>query len=304
MDNYNNLREPSKKSKMRSQKTSNPQLFYDTSTQQQYPQSTMYQSQNEYSNNVYNNPIQNNVPAFPVQNLLQDPMTNLAMQYGQTFADQGKDYVHQHIEKYVSTSKLKYYFAVDTNYVAKKLSLILFPYLHKDWSVQYHQDEPVAPRDDVNARDLYIPVMSFVTYVLLCGVCLGIQEKFTPESLGIITSSALAWLFIEIILLILSIYILNVNTDLNYTDLLSCCGYKYVGTILCLLGNLFSSTGYYLALLWCGSAISFFLLRSLKLSINPHNNGDFTLGNKRRVYTLMVLSLSQPVLMWWLTYSI
>lgn len=301
MEPYNNVREPSKKFKVRTPKSS--QLFHDTSTQQ-FPPSTAYQNQNEYSGDVYNNSMEQNAPNFPGQNLLQDPMANMAFQYGQSFADQGKDLVNQHIEKYVSRSKIKYYFAVDTNYVAKKLSLLLFPYLQKDWSVQFHQDEPVAPRDDVNARDLYIPVMSFVTYVLLCGVSLGIQDKFTPESLGIITSSAMAWLCIEIILILLSLYLLNVNTDLNYTDLLSCCGYKYVGTILCLIGGLFSSTGYYLALLWCGCAISFFLLRSLKLSINPHNNGDFTSGNKRRVYTLMVLSLSQPVLMWWLTYHI
>ena len=34
------------------------------------------------------------------------------------------------IEKYVSTSNLKYYFAVDTAYVGKKLGLLLFPYAH------------------------------------------------------------------------------------------------------------------------------------------------------------------------------
>ena len=34
------------------------------------------------------------------------------------------------LEKYVSTSKLKYYFAVDTKYVGKKLGLLMFPYAH------------------------------------------------------------------------------------------------------------------------------------------------------------------------------
>jgi len=32
------------------------------------------------------------------------------------------------LEKYVSTSKLKYYFAVDTSYVGKKLLTLLFPF--------------------------------------------------------------------------------------------------------------------------------------------------------------------------------
>ena len=34
------------------------------------------------------------------------------------------------LEKYVSPSKLKYYFAVDTTYVGKKLAMLLFPYTH------------------------------------------------------------------------------------------------------------------------------------------------------------------------------
>lgn len=35
------------------------------------------------------------------------------------------------IEEYVSKSNIKYYFAVDTAYVAKKLGLLVFPFAHK-----------------------------------------------------------------------------------------------------------------------------------------------------------------------------
>jgi len=35
------------------------------------------------------------------------------------------------VDKYISVSKLKYYFAVDTSYVAKKLLLIAFPFTHQ-----------------------------------------------------------------------------------------------------------------------------------------------------------------------------
>lgn len=35
------------------------------------------------------------------------------------------------IDRFVSVSKLKYYFAVDTSYVVKKLGLLIFPYTHK-----------------------------------------------------------------------------------------------------------------------------------------------------------------------------
>lgn len=59
------------------------------------------------------------------------------------------------------TSHVKTYFAVDTNYVLKKLSLLLFPYRHMDWSMQYQTSQqesfPLPPRQSLNTPDLYIP---------------------------------------------------------------------------------------------------------------------------------------------------
>ncbi|ROT85786.1 hypothetical protein C7M84_006853 [Penaeus vannamei] len=83
----------------------------------------------------------------------------------------------QKLEKYVSMTQLKYYFAVDTRYVMKKLQLLFFPFTHSDWSVRYNQEEPVQPRYEINAPDLYIPLMAVVTYILVAGLCLGLQER-------------------------------------------------------------------------------------------------------------------------------
>lgn len=57
-------------------------------------------------------------------------VANVAMQYGQSLASQGREYVDKKLEKYVSMSQIKYYFAVDTHYVMKKLQLLFFPYTH------------------------------------------------------------------------------------------------------------------------------------------------------------------------------
>ena len=35
------------------------------------------------------------------------------------------------MDKYISSSALKYYFAVDTSYVGRKLLLLLWPFTHK-----------------------------------------------------------------------------------------------------------------------------------------------------------------------------
>jgi hypothetical protein len=60
--------------------------------------------------------------------LLSDPlMTNVAMHYGNALANTGK----QHIQRFVPITALRYYFAVDTDYVVMKLFLLFFPFTHK-----------------------------------------------------------------------------------------------------------------------------------------------------------------------------
>ena len=66
---------------------------------------------------------------FPGAEVLQNPaMQNMAMQYGQNVLGQGREAVQQSMEKYMSLSRLKYYFAVDTAYVSRKLRLLFFPF--------------------------------------------------------------------------------------------------------------------------------------------------------------------------------
>ena len=125
-----------------------------------------------------------------------NPMVaNMAMQYGQEFMGKGQEQIKENLEKYVSIGQLKYYFAVDTSYVGKKLGLLLFPFGHKDWSVKYNQDAPVQPKFDVNAPDLYIPSMAYVTYVLIVGYILGLRQGnfffFCPTILNFLSQKKL-----------------------------------------------------------------------------------------------------------------
>nr|KAF6290085.1 Yip1 interacting factor-like protein B, membrane trafficking protein [Pipistrellus kuhlii] len=144
------------------------QLFDDTSS----AQSQGYGAQRGPSGLGYPT-----ASASPQAAFLADPVSNMAMAYGSSLAAQGKELVDKNIDRFIPVTKLKYYFAVDTLYVGKKLGLLFFPYLHQDWEVQYQQDTPVAPRFDVNAPDLYIPAMAFITYVLVAGLALGTQDR-------------------------------------------------------------------------------------------------------------------------------
>lgn len=87
----------------------------------------------------------------------------------------------------------------------------------------------MPPKLDVNAPDMYIPLMAFVTYLLVVGVSLGMQKKFTPEVLGLHASSALAWFVLEVIVIFLSLQVLGIKSALKTFDIIAFCGYKYFG---------------------------------------------------------------------------
>ena len=151
--------------------------------------------------------------------LMANPMVkDMAMQYGAQFTQQGQEQIQKHLDKYISIGQLKYYFAVDTSYVARKLAILLFPvsvfipaapktdldpynpptydgcqshqfckcfqFARNDWTIKYNQEEPVQPKYDVNAPDLYIPSMAYMTYILIVGYILGLRDAFSPDLLA------------------------------------------------------------------------------------------------------------------------
>eukprot|EP01137_Pigoraptor_chileana_P005402 Opistho-2@48420 len=176
-----------------------------------------------------------NVYGGPGGQFFQDPVATAAFAYGTTMAASGKDYVEKNIEKLISRGKLKFYFNVSNSYVLSKLKLILMPLGHKNWARQIFNGQGGAeyapPRDDINAPDLYIPVMAFATYVLVVGLSLGTSSTFSPEALGITASSALMWLCVEVLAMYLGFYLLNISADIHMFDLFAFCGYKFVGWV-------------------------------------------------------------------------
>lgn len=145
------------------------------------------------------------------------------------------------LNKFVNVSALKHYFNVSNAYVLRKLLLVLFPWRHKPWSRQISHNEPsgsgssasfLPPRDDINSPDIYIPVMAFTTYVLLSTLIAGLNGKFKPELLGITFSNASVIIILELVLLWLGRYFLNINSESQIYDLVAYSGYKFVGVIV------------------------------------------------------------------------
>ncbi|XP_027711966.1 protein YIF1A [Vombatus ursinus] len=210
------------------------------------------------------------------------------------------------LHRFVSMNKLKHFFAVDTSYVARKLGLLIFPYTHQNWEVQYSRDMPLPPRQDLNAPDLYIPTMAFITYILLAGMALGIQKRFSPEVLGLCASTALVWVVIEVLALLLGLYLATVRSDLGTFHLLAYSGYKYVGMILSVLtGLLFGSDGYYVALAWTSAALMYFIVRSLRMtSVGTDGVGGPAPRQRFQLYLTLAEAAFQPMIIYWLTFHL
>lgn len=87
-----------------------------------------------------------------------------------------------------------------------------------------------APRSDLNSPDLYIPVMSFVSYIIIVGFRSGLSggKAFSPDILGLTASSAFFVILIEVLLIKGGFYFLNVTSDIGILDLVAYTGYKFI----------------------------------------------------------------------------
>lgn len=166
-------------------------------------------------------------------------------------------------------------------------------FVFQNWALRYDADNPVQPRYDLNAPDLYIPTMAYITYVVLAGFVLGehlhvqcvsrcnavimiilcrnspgMQQRFTPEDLGKQSSTALAVLLLEIAVYSIVLYVTQIPSSLKTLDLVAYAGYKFVPMVSCIVvGILFNGFGYWLALFYCNAALAFFMMRSLYMKL-------------------------------------
>lgn len=133
--------------------------------------------------------------------------------------------------------EIKPYFNVTNSYVINKLFLVLFPWRHKPWSRKQamgangQEGVYLPPRDDINSPDMYIPVMSLVTYIFLETLIAGLRGEFQPELFGYIASTAMVIQTVEILGLKLGCYLLSISNESQLLDLVAYSGYKFVGVI-------------------------------------------------------------------------
>ena len=216
-------------------------------------------------------------PEF-VETTMQGPLAQAGLSIGRQF-------VQSNISRYapgasVLWQSLRYHFDVNNAYVLAKLRRVLFPFLAPNWRRATAREAPpeaagrhtvpdaasgdpfVAPAFDVNAPDLYIPAMAFITFVLASGLLKGTRAQFHPEVLVSVASSALLAQALEVG--VLKAALASLSADVGVLDLASYTSYKYVGlTINTLAGLLLGAGPFYAALAYTGAAMAFAFVNSL-----------------------------------------
>ena len=148
----------------------------------------------------------------------------------------------------------------------------------------------------MNAPDLYIPLMGFLTYILIVSYgkgksnkyvilhplplsprCLFIHTthafRFSPDVIGEVATYCVVMQLVEIGIMSACLYLLN--SSVSFLDLVSFSGYKYVCLVInAIVLQLLGDVGYYVSLLYTGVAVSFFTVRPsvLRLTGYPKRN--------------------------------
>lgn len=127
------------------------------------------------------------------------------------------------------------YFNVTHGYVARKALWQIVPMpnpkkkaldgeilAEKDWTSRMYDGLEV----EIEEPDMYIPVMGFVTYVVLCAMLRGLQDEFTPEVLSATISFAFILLFLEVTIAKAVLY-MGGAVNAPVLDIAALLGYKY-----------------------------------------------------------------------------
>lgn len=211
-------------------------------------------------------------------------------------------------------TSLQQLFNVGHTWVLRKLLLLLCPFLKRGQGapaesgfggeMRANSVGPDGLKVDVEEPDLYIPAMSYVTYILVYGVQRGMISEFRPEVLSSTASFAFVLLILEVGAAKMGFYLAG-NT-MPMLTILANCGYKYVSVCLVVvfrivLGN---NPVYYVFFAYL-SACAAWATRRFLLHYEPQGvRQQYGVGpSKLHVHIILGLAIAQIPLCWLLTPS-
>ena len=249
------------------------------------------------------------------QNLFGDStMNSMAAQMVTNMAKGRAEELYETNKGWLSLDIIKDYFDVTNRYVLNKLRIIILPITitnTDDWKRQgrnydYNQEGvPSTPRQDLQAPDLYIPLMSFVTFILLLGCFKAVDAQvndtvFDMEALMYVYSKSLfIWVF-EAVIQKGTFVCLNIANP-AFLELLAYTGYKFV--ILCIVVMADGMIGYtasYVAFFMFGALFALFFYQTLRRFSLQNTLADHIKDVSMNRKTFMLANCALQVLIIWL----
>lgn len=240
-------------------------------------------------------------PGNPLNDIIYGPASGFIQTglgaYGQRVFGSGQEFVRSNMNKYFAGQEFGYYFRVNHGYVKNKLKVVLLPFLHKGhWTRIAEQVSGglsyKPPRNDINAPDLYIPIMAFVTYLVLGGLVVGMRHKFNPGSVNAHVTQALIGWVIETGMLKGLLYSLAPSADAPLLDLVAYGGYVFVGVSATLLSYLLWHRSFYPVMIFTSLCLAMFLVKTMKRVLFAETR-NYMSETSRHHYALLVMGALQ-----------
>ncbi|CAA7399420.1 unnamed protein product [Spirodela intermedia] len=246
--------------------------------------------------NPQSNPFGNAFYGGPGSGLIREGLSS----YGGRFLGSSSEFMQSNISSYFSDPQ--YYFQVNGQYVRNKLKIILCPFLYRGhWT---RISEPMGgrisykpPISDVNAPDLYIPLMSFGTYLVLAGFSLGLCGKFSPDALTLQFSKGLIGWLLQILLLKGLIYSAGGGGEAALLDVVAYAGYAFAGAAIAVGARIFSRHAFYLVLPFAGLCGGVFLVKTMKRIVFSGGR-SYDHGGRLNYLLLSLVAAQFPLLLW------
>ena len=244
---------------------------------------------------------------------------SFAGQMASQAAMKGMEEMTRGMAAYSRLNVLRYYFDVNNAYVLSKIKILMLPYRHKEWERKVTtgpggQYTPRPPSEDPNAPDLYLPLMSYVTYILVAGFVSGADGRFTPEVLASTASTGLVIVCLEVGAIKLGLYLMQSSGSAaaSALDLCAVSGYKFLAAVLCVLVKaLLGTLCGYVAIVATGASVGTFMAKTLHQSLlegSGFSPGFMTEGmgspgkqKRKQNYSLLGVALLQPLFFWYLS---
>jgi hypothetical protein len=207
-------------------------------------------------------------------------------------ASQMSDKVVSSLNRWIDLENVRRYFLVNHSYVIKKLALILCSFLPiVNAETPYGDTISSQNRIGMNQPDLYIPLLSFVTYILTIGLSLGTDDKFEPDALGSVGMTGFLVLCFEVVVIRIGLFVLKMPS-MPVLDCVAYSGYKYVGIALStIVGIVFGRAAYYLCLMYCAISMAKFIGTVLYKHVKSVSSESDSSVVKMCLFAIMLMQL-------------